>query len=332
MHPHTRNGLPTALLGLAGLLLPATLTLHSVKDPGRLVVASADPSPFGYTISLLLFLVPDLALLVWLARQPLARVERQALFATISGIFLVGCFLDFLFAHSFFVYPNTGATLRLRLPGWSFAEMRWIPDLLPVEEFAFYAAGGIFMAAVYVWADLTWMPRRGPTAREHAREYLQRRLRQVHWKSLAAGLLLVAAAVAYRKLRVPEPGFPGYFVFLVCVAVIPVATLYLAAAPLVNWGAFTVMFVALQALSILWEATLAVPYGWWNYRRDQMLGIFIGPWSDLPVEGVVMWIMAGGAAVVLYEVFRVHFHRRDHRREAARLATAVADGAPAAGG
>ncbi len=43
---------------LAMVAVPAAITLHTVRAPGRLVVASANPSPHGYTWSLLLFIVP----------------------------------------------------------------------------------------------------------------------------------------------------------------------------------------------------------------------------------------------------------------------------------
>ena len=38
------------------------------------------------------------------------------------------------------------------------------------------------------------------------------------------------------------------------------------------------------------EATLAVPYGWWDYQQKQMMGLFIGAWAGLPIEAVVVWI------------------------------------------
>ena len=49
----------------------------------------------------------------------------------------------------------------------------------------------------------------------------------------------------------------------------------------------TMFFMML--VSMLWEATLALPYGWWNYQRETMTGIFIGAWSGLPIEAIIVW-------------------------------------------
>src|SRR5512133_3626268 len=180
MRPHTREGLPKAILGLISLVLPAALALASVRDPGTLRVSTSNPSPYGYTISLLIFAIPSAVLIWWLMRRPGAHIERRAFGATVAAIFAVGCLLDFVFAYSFFTFTNQGATLGIRLPAWSFAQWSWIPDVLPLEEFGFYALGGLFMMALYAWADVEWMPKRGQKARERALELAGRRLWQFH--------------------------------------------------------------------------------------------------------------------------------------------------------
>ena len=55
----------------------------------------------------------------------------------------------------------------------------------------------------------------------------------------------------------------------------------------------------------VWEATLAIPYNWWNYQHRQMMGIFIGAWSGLPIEGACVWIAATYATAVVFEVVKV---------------------------
>ena len=311
MYANTRDGLWKALLGLASLVLPAALALASVKDPGILQISSSNPSPYGYTISLLLFAIPDVVLIWWLMRRPEARVERLAFWATVAAVFAVGCVLDFLFAHTFFTFTNPGATLGIRLPAWSFAERRWVLDVLPLEEFGFYSLGALFMMALYAWADLEWMPKRGQKAQERALDLKGKRLLQFHPWSLVLGGALIMLAIVYRKLAVGGDGFPGYFVFLLCIGFIPTSMLYPVAAPTLNWNAFTLMFVTLQLVSVIWEATLGVPYNWWNYHHEQMLGLFIGPWAQLPIESVMMWVVAGWAVAIVYEVFRVFFHQRE---------------------
>jgi hypothetical protein len=56
--------------------------------------------------------------------------------------------------------------------------------------------------------------------------------------------------------------------------------------------------------SLLWEATLGVPYGWWDYQPSQMMGIFIVAWNRLPVEAVFVWIAVSFQTVIVYEVVR----------------------------
>jgi hypothetical protein len=313
MSNHTWNGLRIALIGLVGLLIPAALTLGSVRSPGTLHIATDDPSPYGYTISLLLFVIPD-AILIWLLVQhPRGRIERRAFCATVATVFAMGCVLDFVFACAFFRFPNQGATLGLRLPAFCFAK-GWVPDVLPIEEFGFYGFGSLFMIGLYVWFDLAWLGRTSAADPQSiARTLIEqdRALLRFHPLSLVNGGLLILAAIGFRKLFVAEPGFPGYFVFLTCLMFIPSALLYPTVKELINWQAFTVMFLILQLVSLLWEATVAVPYGWWNYHHDQMLGIFIGSWAQLPIEAVMVWIAVGFATVVLYEMFRVQFHRRE---------------------
>jgi hypothetical protein len=310
MHPNTKDGLKDALVGFLAVAIPTALTLMSVKSPGTLVVPSPDPSPHGYTTSLLFFIVPDVLLVRWLLKHPSAAAERWAFFATVAAVFAVGCVLDFGLAYQFFYYPNTGATLGIRLPAYDLGH-GWIGDVLPIEEFGFYAFGALFMAGLYVWADLSLFPKHGKKSSERALEMGGKSLWQFHLPSLVIGLVLSGLAVVVHWALVPGGGFPGYFVFLVCIGFVPTSMLYPVAAPLMNWTAFTVMFLTLQLVSIVWEATLAVPYNWWNYHHETMVGLFIGAWAQLPIESVMMWVVSGWAVAIIYEVFRVWFHKRN---------------------
>jgi hypothetical protein len=51
--------------------------------------------------------------------------------------------------------------------------------------------------------------------------------------------------------------------------------------------------------------TLAVPYGWWGYRPQTMLGLFIGAWTGLPVEAVCVWFAVTYTTVITYEVIKI---------------------------
>ena len=56
--------------------------------------------------------------------------------------------------------------------------------------------------------------------------------------------------------------------------------------------------------SLLWEATLALPYGWWGYQEAQMMGLGILAWDQLPVEAVVVWLAVTFTTVIAYETVK----------------------------
>jgi len=77
------------------------------------------------------------------------------------------------------------------------------------------------------------------------------------------------------------------------------------AKPFINWRALSLTLFFMALLSVIWEATLAVPYQWWGFQRRQMIGLFIGAWSGLPVEEVFVWIAVTYATVIVFEIVRV---------------------------
>ena len=99
-----------------------------------------------------------------------------------------------------------------------------------------------------------------------------------------------------------------YFLFIMLIGFLPTVLFLETIAPFVNWRAFGFAYVNLTLISLIWEATLGVPYNWWNYRHDHMLGIKIPAWSSLPVEAVLLWLVVAWDCVIAYELFRVFFH------------------------
>ena len=298
------------LLGmLAAVIVPACLTLSTVRHEVGVVRPEDNPTPWGYTVSLTIFLVPVLAIGIVHLRAPIHPVDRRALFAATATVTGLGAVLDLIFGYSFFSFHNPGATLGLRLPAWSFHELRWAPSYLPVEEFLFYILGGLFMVAVYLWADNHWLQAYEPA---HHGDEARKIRRLVHW-SPAYALLCVALIVGgwmFKKFGPHEyhAGFSGYFTFEVLLALLPTIVFFRGVQQLINWHAFAFAWGALLLLSVVWEATLAVPYGWWGYKNEQMLGLQILAWHRLPVEAVLLWLMAAWGAVISYEFWRAYFH------------------------
>jgi hypothetical protein len=298
------SDLRTLLSMTALLVIPAALTLHSVRVPGTLQIPSDDPSPYGYTWSLLLFIAPVIALERWLAAHPAGKLHHRAFWLAIVAFFCAGAILDFGFAYLFFEFPNRGAVLGLYLPAFDLATCTWKCAYLPVEEFGFYYFGALFTIGLYAFGDLGW------AAGASERKLPAGRLVRLNWTPLVIGALLVGAAWLYKLVLAPGTGVPGYFSFLVLLGVVPTSLLIEVVGPGINVRALGFMYTALLLISLLWEATLAVPYGWWNYHHDQMLGLYIGPWAQLPIEAVLMWVLAGWAAVVLYEAALLWLGRR----------------------
>lgn len=283
---------------IASVVVPATLTLMRVERPRGGVDPATDPTPLGYTWSLLLYVVPVMALAWWCLRSPGLGLQRAALWRSLALLASLGFVLDLLFGTKFFVFRNEGATLGLEVPA--------VGGRIPIEEFAFYTLGFLFVLLLYMWADEYWMgayniPDYGVESRRVAR------LLGFDTGSLVVGVALVGAAVAYKKLLADDPeGFPWYFTYLVAAAVVPSVGLYRAIERFINWRAFSVTFFFMLLISLLWEATLAVPYEWWNYDRRMMMGLFIDGWTDLPLEAVFVWLVAAYTSVIVYETVKVH--------------------------
>lgn len=279
----------------AMIAIPAALTLHTARVspqvPGPLTTAS----PYGYSVSLLMFLVPSGVILFWLAPAEHLRISKRACVRTIAVLFPLGAALDFFFARIFLVFPNPAATLGIPAPA--------IGGSVPIEEYLFYLTGFTAVLMLYIWLDEYWLAAYSVPVDAKSRVDFARLL-QFHPQSLIVGIVLIAGAILFRKLFVAAPGFPGYFIFLVVGAVGPSALLFRSALPVINWRALSLTFFFMLLLSLLWEATLGLPYGWWGFREEQMLGIFITAWSRLPIEEVLVWSAVSYATAMVYEVIR----------------------------
>jgi len=132
------------------------------------------------------------------------------------------------------------------------------------------------------------------------------RLVRFHLPSVILGVALIVAGIVYKKAFSPiRAGFPEYFTFLVLVAFVPAAGFFPTARRFINWRAFSMTLFFILLVSLLWEATLAAPYKWWNYQPKQMLGMRIGAWSGLPIEAVCVWIAVTYATAIVFEIVKL---------------------------
>jgi hypothetical protein len=286
---------------LVMVIIPAAFTLHSVRTPGRLVFENnnQNPSPYGYTVSLLLFIVPILVIAFWFLPSEGLEIPQRAFWRTIGILVPAGFALDYIFAQWFFCFPKPGATLGIH--AWALGRP------VPIEEYVFYLTGFIVVLLLYVWMTEYWLG--AYTVADYSGEArAMRRLLHFHLTSLIVGLALIAAALLYKKCFAPvdeRAGFPGYFTFLVAGALLPGVSLFPVARRFINWRAFSLTLFFILLISMLWEATLALPYGWWNYQHRSMLGLFIGAWSQLPIEAVCVWIAVTYATTIVFEIVKL---------------------------
>ena len=132
------------------------------------------------------------------------------------------------------------------------------------------------------------------------------RLLKFHPLSALLAIGFIVAAIVYKKqFSSDREGFPEYFTFLVLVGFVPSAAFFPVAKRFVNWRALSLTLFFVLLLSLLWEATLAVPYKWWGYQPDHMVGIKIGAWSDLPIEAVCVWIAVSYTTAIVFEVAKL---------------------------
>jgi hypothetical protein len=282
---------------LAVIAIPVGITLHTVRDPAIIGMTSSNPTPFGYSWSLLLFVTPILVIGVWFLQNEQVQIPKRAFWRTIWMLVPIGFGLDVFFAHRFFEFKNSGATVGIAAPA--------IGGGVPVEEYIFYFTGFLAVLLIYVWLDEYWLPEYNVPKYKDAQNQLDRLLK-FHPASLIVGLSLIAIAIMYKKLHSPFPqGFPGYFTVLVLGGVVPSASLFHTARRLINWRAFSLTIFMILLISLFWEATLAVPYQWWGYQPEEMMGISIGAWAGLPIEAVLVWIAVTYGTTIVYETIKV---------------------------
>jgi hypothetical protein len=293
--PSPRTSFQLTIAILIMIAFPAALTLYTARVSPKVDAAIENLTPYGYTISLLLFIVPIVVIAVWFLPMEEVHVSRKSFWRTIAVLFPMGAALDFFFAHTFFVFPNANATLRITAPA--------LGGGVPIEEYLFYFTGFAAVLLIYIWLDEYWLAAYSVPVTDARRTNFDRLLR-FHPASLIVGIVLIVGAILFRHFFVSAPGFPGYFVFLVVGALGPSALLFPAALPVINWRAFGLTFFLIVLISLLWEATLALPYGWWGFQDAQMLGVYITAWSRLPIEEVLVWCAVTYATTVLYEIIR----------------------------
>jgi len=265
-------------------------------------------SPYGYTLSLALFVLPCIVFGVWAARSPCTAEQRRAFLITIVVLVPLGFILDIFFGRLFLRFPNLDATLGILVPGydprtgWDGLWGSGWEAVLPLEEFAFYALGFVTMLLVYVWSDeILFRSSKVDDDQRTPRVFRGWAVTLLFWVALGGVLFAIAWYIRASVPSVGQSAFPGYFLFLLAASVIPSLFCARIAFQFINWRALTLAWLFILAISQFWEGALAMPYGWWAYNPDQMMGIFVRPLCDLPLEAVLVWTLGSWTTVIVYE-------------------------------
>jgi hypothetical protein len=313
----TRKG--QDLLGLAALMgmlaVASSVAVVRIDVSQRAIDPALNSSPLGYTFSLILFVLPCAVFGVWVHSRPETAEQRRAFWWTLAILIPLGFLLDIFFGRVFLKFPNNRATLGVLIPGYDLASgWRGIfgggwGRFIPLEEFAFYALGFVAMLLVYIWADEILFRANKVDERQRTPKVFR------GWKQTAmfwvgiGGLLFAVAWLIRRSIPSDEGhGFPGYFLFLLIGSIVPSLFCSRVAFHFINWRAMAISWLFILAVSQFWEGSLGVPYGWWAYQRDQMMGIFLKPHCDLPVEAVLVWTLGIWTTVIIYETLLTAFY------------------------
>jgi hypothetical protein len=284
---------------IATILVAGALTLARVHDDITPPPVSENPTPLGYTWSLLLFLLPLAYLAFWFFLHPSLKIPKKAFGITMAILAPLGILLDLLFAHTFFVFENTGAVCGIEIPG--------VGGGIPIEEFVFYVSGFFFVLLLYIWSDEAWLERYN-LPHDHDDFKSSGPVLSFHVGSVVTAAVLLGLAVLYKKFfaaAADAEGFPWYWTYLLAASFIPSAGFYRTTRRFINWRAFSFTFFLVMLISLMWEASLASPYLWWGYKHDTMMGIFITAWNYLPLEAVFVWLVVTFTTVILYEVITI---------------------------
>ena len=210
-NPKVGAWIVSAMLGIVAV--PVAITLHTVRDPASVQLSSSNPTPFGYSWSLLLLIIPLLVIGGWFLPSERVRIPKRAFWRTIWILVPIGFGLDFFFAHRFFEFKNAGATVGVTAPA--------VGEGVPLGEYIFYFTGFLAVLLIYVWLDEYWLADCKLSVHSDASTEIERLLK-FHPSSLIVGLALIGMAILYKKLYSPFPqGFPGYFTVISALARLP---------------------------------------------------------------------------------------------------------------
>ena len=280
----------------------------------------------GYSKSLALVILPLAFLLLWYFRsrdelrlRPIMKAVRQVIIL----VTLAWLALDALFAHLFFTFPVESARIYpwLQIYGFTWEEgvcgsllsglfngECWKLNI-PVEEVVFYLGSAAVLNFLYMWgAEDCYSLYSLPRAIYDKKAKAIGPLFSLSKRILFVGLAILVVAVVIKKQgwgHSNTDGWPLYLTAQMAIVLVPLAAFSNQVRLFTNPRAALLTAAVTVLISVIWEATLALRYGWWNYQRASMVGPTVAPWSDLPVEAWILWVSVTWGVMVNYEVAKI---------------------------
>jgi hypothetical protein len=304
---------------------------------------------YGYTYSLILLFLPFLALTWWYCLE--RKVDHDgSLRALIRAVFrgaLLTAFIfvlfDALFASFLFDFPDANAVLGVHFWGYQWADSGdcstlWqiyrfptcYPRTIPIEEILFYLGGVAVLRGMYIWASEDFLKLYTLDKDTYVRRAKNvTRLLSVSWGLLILMIAILAVAFYVKRLN-HGSGYPIYLLLQVVIISPPLVLLYKHVRPFINTRALLLVIVLQILISVIWEATAAIPYGWWAYKKHGVIGENVPPWSELPIEACLFWIGVGWSATFIHEATKIKV--RSNRSWRSILLGDRSGGRPVAGG
>jgi len=144
------------------LLLGGGIATWGFRRSQAIVEVSDNPTPLGYTKSLVLFLLPCVVFGFWLMKYLKSPMRHKAFWLTISILVPSGLLLDIFFGLEFFTFRNAGSVLGsisswFTLWAYDFHNRGWV-KFIPIEEALFYLLGFLAILLTYIWSDEVIFP------------------------------------------------------------------------------------------------------------------------------------------------------------------------------
>ncbi len=279
----------------------------------------------GYTYSLVMLFLPLAFLVYWYFRNRDLlglRALMGAMLRIVAFTSLTWILLDIFFANALFSFPDRDAHLHpTLLPGylwkgecstvwtlWKFPAC-YFPRSLPIEEVLFYLGGAALLAMMYMWASEDFYSAYTLPKDEYAKQ-AGKVGPLVHWNGrlILVGVVIAVAGILIKKFGPWHPyhdGWPYYLLAELLIVFIPLSALYTRVHAFTNTRAFVFVTFVHILVSVIWETTLALPLGWWNYQPEATMGIFVQAWSRLAVEACGLWLSVGWASMFIYESTKI---------------------------